>query len=144
MDESGDLSPYNHYYGIALSFNLKVRQCKYKNFSDRCMKVIEILKVSREIIEMLQKSCIHIGDVRYVGLYEDYESLMARDFVQLTMRSKDHSEVMDALKRQQALISRMAEKVEKQSFALDFGSDLLANFTSDGIIWLVAKLLKKR
>lgn len=42
------------------------------------MKVIEILKVSREIIEMLQKSCIHIGDVRYVGLYEDYESLMAR------------------------------------------------------------------
>lgn len=108
------------------------------------MKVIEILKVSREIIEMLQKSCIHIGDVRYVGLYEDYESLMARDFVQLTMRSKDHSEVMDALKRQQALISRMAEKVEKQSFALDFGSDLLANFTSDGIIWLAAKLLKRR
>lgn len=81
-------------------------------------------------------------------LIEDIYSRMSederRDFVQLTMRSKDHSEIMDALKRQQALISRMAEKVEKQSFALDFGSDLLANFTSDGIIWLAAKLLKRR
>lgn len=81
-------------------------------------------------------------------LIEDIYSRMSederRDFVQLTMRSKDHSEVMDALKRQQALISRMAEKVEKQSFALDFGSDLLANFTSDGIIWLAAKLFKRR
>lgn len=41
------------------------------------MKVIEILRVSRKIIETLQKSCVQIGDVRYVGMYEDYEYLMA-------------------------------------------------------------------
>lgn len=81
-------------------------------------------------------------------LIEDIYSRMSdeekRDFVQLTLRGKDHGEIMDALQKQQALITRVADKVEKQSFAVDFGSDLLANFTSDGIIWLAAKLLKGR
>ena len=64
-------------------------------------------------------------------------------FVQLTMQDRDHREIMDALQRQQAQISRVVEKVEKQSFALDFGSDILANFTTDGLIWLASKLFRR-
>lgn len=41
------------------------------------MKVIEILKLSRKIVEVLQKSSININDVRYVSLYEEYEAMVA-------------------------------------------------------------------
>ena len=41
------------------------------------MKVIEILKLSRKIVEVLQKSCINVNDVRYVSLYEEYEAMVA-------------------------------------------------------------------
>lgn len=42
------------------------------------MKVIEILKVSKKIVETLQNSCIRVSDVRYVALYEEYEAMVAR------------------------------------------------------------------
>ena len=76
-------------------------------------------------------------------MYDKMSDEEKRTFVQLTLQNKDHREIMDALQRQQAQISRVVEKVEKQSFALDFGSDILANFTTDGLIWLATKLFKR-
>lgn len=40
------------------------------------MKVVEILKIGQNILKTLQKARIRIEDVRYIGLYEDYQSFM--------------------------------------------------------------------
>jgi hypothetical protein len=77
-------------------------------------------------------------------IYDKMSDEEKRTFVQLTLQDRDHREIMDALQKQQIQISRVVEKVEKQSFALDFGSDILANFTTDGLIWLASKLFRRR
>ena len=41
------------------------------------MKVYEIVKLSQEILNVLQNSCINMGDCAYIGMYEEYESLVA-------------------------------------------------------------------
>ena len=76
-------------------------------------------------------------------IYDKMSDEEKRLFVQLALQNRDHREIMEALQRQQVQISRVAEKVEKHSFALDFGSDILANFTTDGLIWLASKLFKR-
>ena len=40
------------------------------------MKVVEILKMGRIWLEMLQKSCIKIEDVRYLEMYEHYMKMV--------------------------------------------------------------------
>lgn len=40
------------------------------------MKVIELLKICRNLLETLQNSCINIKDVRFVEMYEEYEHFM--------------------------------------------------------------------
>lgn len=42
------------------------------------MKVVEIMKMGSKTLELLQKSCINVSDVRYVPLYEEYLSLRAK------------------------------------------------------------------
>lgn len=79
-------------------------------------------------------------------LEEIYDKLTPEEklaYVQLTMQDKDHREIMDALEKQQVQISRVVEKVEKQSWFNSFGSDVAANFTSAGLIWLGSKLFKR-
>jgi hypothetical protein len=49
---------------------------------------------------------------------------------------------MKAIGSQRAQIERMAKKVERQNWYTDFGSDVAANFFTDGIIWLVRKLVR--
>lgn len=41
------------------------------------MKVIEMLKLSRNWLEMLQKACIRVEDVRFIELYDDYLSMIS-------------------------------------------------------------------
>lgn len=36
------------------------------------MKVIELLKIDRKVLELLQESCVKVGDVHFVGLYDDF------------------------------------------------------------------------
>lgn len=61
-------------------------------------------------------------------------------FVQLTMQNKSHSEIMEALSRQKEQL----DKIEKRNnWYVDFGSDIAANFLTDGLIWLGSKLFKK-
>ena len=76
-------------------------------------------------------------------IYDKMSDEEKRTFVQLTMLDKDHNEIMDALKAQREQVEQIAQKVEKQSWLTDFGSDLLANFTTDGLIYLGRKLLGK-
>lgn len=40
------------------------------------MKVIELLKLGSKLLETMQNFCIKVGDVRYIGLYEDYLRIM--------------------------------------------------------------------
>lgn len=44
------------------------------------MKVVEILKLGKNILETLQKACIRIEDVRYIGIYDDYQAIMRNGF----------------------------------------------------------------
>ena len=76
-------------------------------------------------------------------IYDKMSDEEKRTFVQLTIQNKSHEEIMEALQRQQAQVSRVAEKVEKQSWFNSFGSDLAANFTSAGFIWIVSRLFRK-
>ena len=41
------------------------------------MKVIELLKIDQKVLELLQEHCISVGDVRYIGLYEEYLRITA-------------------------------------------------------------------
>ena len=59
------------------------------------------------------------------------------------IKDSEHREVMDALSRQHEQISRVANKVEKQNWLTDFGSDVAANFFTDGILWLGSRILRK-
>jgi hypothetical protein len=41
------------------------------------MKVIEILKLGREMMKVLQESCIKMEDYRYIEMYEEYKDIVA-------------------------------------------------------------------
>lgn len=77
-------------------------------------------------------------------LLEDIYDRMTDDekkfFVQMTMQNKNHSEIMQAIEQQR----QQLDKIEKgQNWTRSFGSDLLANFTSAGVLWLGSKLFRK-
>ena len=42
------------------------------------MKVVEILKLGHIWLELLQKSCVKVSDVRYIGLYEEYIDIVSK------------------------------------------------------------------
>ena len=59
------------------------------------------------------------------------------------IKKDEHQELLDAIHAQDGQISRIAQKVEKQNWLSSFTSDVLANFTSAGILYLGSKLLKR-
>ena len=63
-----------------------------------------------------------------------------RLYIQMTMQDSDHREIMQALSEQRSLLDAVRRD---QSWAKAYGSDLLANFTSAGVLWLGSKLIKK-
>ena len=42
------------------------------------MKVIEILKLNKDLLKVFQDLGIKVEDVRYIDLYNDYKTLLAR------------------------------------------------------------------
>lgn len=66
-----------------------------------------------------------------------------RTFMQLSLRNRDHNEIMTALRGQSEQINRVASKVERQNWSTDFLSDVAANFFTDGLIWLGSQFFKK-
>ena len=73
-------------------------------------------------------------------IYEKMSDEEKRTFVQLTLQNKSHEDIMEALRQQK---SELEDIKRKQNWLTDFGSDIAANFTTDGIIWLASKLLRK-
>lgn len=73
------------------------------------------------------------------NIYEKMSEEDKRLFIQLTMQDKSHTEIMEALQKQQA---NLEEIKRGQNWITDFGSDVAANFLTDGLILLGRKLLK--
>ena len=73
-------------------------------------------------------------------IYDKMSNEEKRTFVQLTMQNKSHTEIMEALSRQKAQLDKIEKK---QNWLTDFGSDIAANFLTDGLIWLGSKLFKR-
>lgn len=76
-------------------------------------------------------------------IYDKLTDEEKRTFIYLSMQDKDHREIMEALRMQGAQIDRVVKKVEKQSWFNSFGSDVAANFTSAGFLWLISRLFRK-
>ena len=73
-------------------------------------------------------------------IYDKMSDEEKRTFVQLTMQNKSHTEIMEALSLQQKQLNDIQKK---QNWLTDFGSDIAANFLTDGLIWLGSKLFRK-
>ena len=73
-------------------------------------------------------------------IYDKMSDEEKRIFVQLTLQDKSHTEIMQTLSQQQALLEKIDKK---QNGLVDFGSDVAANFLTDGLIWLGSKLFKR-
>ena len=73
-------------------------------------------------------------------MYDKMSDDDKRLFVQLTMQDKDHEEIMQAIEQQRMQLDDIRKG---QNWTRSFGSDLLANFTSAGVLWLGSKLLRK-
>jgi hypothetical protein len=80
-------------------------------------------------------------------LLEDMYNKMSdedkRTFVQLTMKDKDHQEIMQALSQQNEKIDNVSRKIGDHPFATDLFSNILGNGITDGLIWLGSRLFKK-
>ena len=73
-------------------------------------------------------------------MYDKMSDDDKRLFVQLTMQDKDHEEILQAIEQQRMQLDDIRKG---QNWTRSFGSDLLANFTSAGVLWLGSKLLRK-
>ena len=74
-------------------------------------------------------------------MYDKMSDDDKRLFVQLTIQDKDHEEILNAIEQQRMQLDDIKKG---QSWTRSFGSDLFANFTSAGVLWLGSKLLKLR
>lgn len=39
------------------------------------MKVVELLKIGRNLLEVLQNSCIKMNDVKFIQMYDEYKRI---------------------------------------------------------------------
>lgn len=76
------------------------------------------------------------------NIYDRMTDEEKRTFILLTMQNKSHDEILQALERQRTQLEKVSKKMEKQNWYTDFGSDVAANFFTDGIIWLARKLFR--
>lgn len=61
----------------------------------------------------------------------------------LSQQKQQHNELMDAIHAQDRQIAQIIESTKNQNWLTSFTSDVLANFTSTGILWLGSKLFKR-
>lgn len=73
-------------------------------------------------------------------IYDRMSDEEKRLYVQMSIQDKDHHEIMQALSRQQ---SQLEDIKRKQNWLTDFGSDIAANFLTDGLIWIGSRLFKR-
>ena len=63
--------------------------------------------------------------------------------IQTSRQERQHQELMKALHAQDEQLAQIVSKTKDQNWLTSFTSDVLANFTSAGILWLGSKVLKK-
>lgn len=73
-------------------------------------------------------------------IYDNMSDQEKRTFVQLTMMNADAHEIKAALDAQRSQLDRIEKK---QDWKVDFLSDIAANLTTDGMIWLFSRLFKR-
>lgn len=74
------------------------------------------------------------------SMYDKMSDEEKRLYVQMSIQDRDHQEIMQALQSQHEKLDAISKK---QNWAVDFGSDIAANFFTDGLIWLGSKLFRK-
>lgn len=62
-------------------------------------------------------------------------------FVQMTLRKRSHTEIMQALQQQQSQLAEIRK--HQQTFSEDFLSNIAGNAAWDGLVWLVSRLSRK-
>ena len=73
-------------------------------------------------------------------IYDKMSDEEKRTFIQMTMQNKSREEILSALQKQSEDLQAIRRN---QNWAVDFGSDIAANFLTDGLIYLGSKLFKK-
>lgn len=73
------------------------------------------------------------------SIYDKMSDEEKRLFIQMSIQDRDHQEIMQALQSQRNQLDTIGKR---QNWAVDFGSDIAANFLTDGLIWLGSKLFK--
>lgn len=73
-------------------------------------------------------------------IYDKMSEDEKRLFIQLTLQNKNQEEIMQALQGQR---QQLADIKKGQNWAVDFGSDVAANLFTDGLIWVISKLVRK-
>ena len=73
-------------------------------------------------------------------IYDKMSDEEKRTFIQMTIQNKSREEILSALQKQSEDLQAIRRN---QNWLVDFGSDVSANFLTDGIIWIGSRLLKK-
>ena len=73
-------------------------------------------------------------------IYDKMSDEEKRIFIQMTMQNRNRDEILSALQKQSDDLQAIRRN---QNWAVDFGSDIAANFLTDGLIYLGSKLFKK-
>ena len=76
------------------------------------------------------------------SIYDRMTDEERRLFVQMALQNRSTDEILQALQQQSVQIAQVAEKVNRQSWLTDFGSDVAANFFTDGVILLARRLFR--
>ena len=75
-------------------------------------------------------------------IYDRMTDEERRLFVQMALQNRSTDEIWQALQQQSEQIAQVAAKVNRQSWITDFGSDVAANFLTDGLILLARRLFR--
>lgn len=70
---TGGQCPLPHLMGILLLFTM-IGDANILNFLD--MKIVEIVKINRELLKNLHTAGVRIEDAEYIDLYADYRKLL--------------------------------------------------------------------
>lgn len=73
-------------------------------------------------------------------IYDKMSDEEKRTFIQMTMQNRNRDEILSALQKQSEDLQAIRRN---QNWAVDFGSDIAANFLTDGLIWLGSKIFRK-
>ena len=66
-----------------------------------------------------------------------------RTMIQYMTMDSGQREIVAKLEQQQTQMRQIAQEMGRRSWITDFGSDVAANFFTDGLIWIVRRLCRR-